>query len=184
MQSVAEQKPRLVRSHARQPAPSAREERRATSERDVALVALTPPPLTARGAAWIWRHRLTRVPSCTMVLADGIVVRASPVVGGGKGLFATAAIAAGAMVWREDPDAEPQYTSTPRSAAWVAALPAGAQRAYRHFMCVVAATAAQPSRPLRAGEEGRVRLAAGRSRGAAPSTTQVQNGRGRVSELA
>ena len=70
------------------------------------------------------------------MLADGIVVRASPVVGGGKGLFATAAIAAGALVWREDPEAEPGYTSTPRSAAWVAALPAGAQRAFRHFMCV------------------------------------------------
>ena len=90
-----------------------------------------------------------------MVLADGIVVRASPVVGGGKGLFATSAIAAGAMVWREDSDAEPHYTSVPRSAAWVAALPAGAQRAYRHFMCVVAATAAQPSGPLRAGGSGR-----------------------------
>ena len=70
-----------------------------------------------------------------MVLADGIEVRASPVVGGGKGLFATSAIAAGAMVWREDPDGEAHYTSTPRSAAWVAALPEGAQRAYRHFMC-------------------------------------------------
>ena len=119
-----------------------------------------------------------------MVLADGIVVRASPVVGGGKGLFATAAIAAGAMVWREDPDAEPHYTSTPRSAAWVAALPAGAQRAYRHFMCVAAATAAQPSRALRARDAGRRRLAADGSRRAAPSAAQVQNGRGRVSELA
>ena len=119
-----------------------------------------------------------------MVLADGIVVRASPVVGGGKGLFATSAIAAGAMVWREDPDAEPHYTSTPRSAAWVAALPAGAQRAYRHFMCVAAATAAQPPGPQRAAARPVRRLAVDGSRRAVHPAAQVQNRRGRVSELA
>lgn len=69
-----------------------------------------------------------------MVLADGIVVRENTEVGGGKGLFCTKAIAKGEMVWREDPVGEANYMSTPRTIAWVEALPAEAQKAYRHFM--------------------------------------------------
>ena len=71
-----------------------------------------------------------------MVLADGIVVRENTGVGGSRGLYASVAIRAGEMVWREEPEAEPQFTSTPRTLAWVEALPAEAQAAYRHFMCV------------------------------------------------
>ena len=70
-----------------------------------------------------------------MVLADGIVVRDNTSVGGGKGLFVTIPIKKGEWIWREDPDNEPQYTSAPRTLAWVEALPAEAQKAYRHFMC-------------------------------------------------
>ena len=40
----------------------------------------------------------------------------------------------GEMVWREDPVGEANYMSTPRTIAWVEALPAEAQKAYRHFM--------------------------------------------------
>jgi hypothetical protein len=71
-----------------------------------------------------------------MVLADGIVVRENTGVGGSRGLYASQGIRAGEMVWREEPEAEPQFTSTPRTLAWVQALPAEAQAAYRHFMCV------------------------------------------------
>lgn len=72
-----------------------------------------------------------------MVLADGIVVRENAAVGGSRGLYATKAIAAGQMVWREDSQSEPQFTSAPRTLAWVEALPPDAQAAYRHFMCVL-----------------------------------------------
>jgi hypothetical protein len=122
-----------------------------------------------------------------MVLADGIEVRASPVVGGGKGLFATVALPAGAMVWREDPEGEPSYTSTPRSAAWVDALPPGAQRAYRHFMCVALARVRACWRWRARSVLSRVAaLIRTRSLLAArePSRAQVQNGRRRVPELA
>jgi|APGre2960657505_1045072.scaffolds.fasta_scaffold932009_1 hypothetical protein len=71
-----------------------------------------------------------------MVLAQGIVVRENTAVGGHRGLFVTEPIVRGAMIWREDDEAEPCYTSTPRSLAWVLALPEEAQRVYRHFMCV------------------------------------------------
>jgi hypothetical protein len=70
-----------------------------------------------------------------MVLAEGIVVCDNTAVGGGRGLFVTIPIKKGEMVWREDPEAEAHYISTPRTLAWVEALPAEAQRAYRHFMC-------------------------------------------------
>jgi len=70
-----------------------------------------------------------------MVLAEGIVVRDNTAVGGGRGLFCEQPIARGEMVWREDPEGEAHYISTPRTLAWVEALPADAQRAYRHFMC-------------------------------------------------
>jgi hypothetical protein len=106
-----------------------------------------------------------------MVLADGIVVRASPGVGGGKGLFATQALAAGAMVWREDPDGEPQWTSTPRSAAWVAALPPAAQRAYRHFMCGESARC--PRLRLRCAERYFARAFRARA-GTRPATTSTK----------
>ena len=85
-----------------------------------------------------------------MVLADGIVVRENTGVGGSRGLYASQAIRAGDMVWREEPEAEPQFTSTPRTLAWVQALPAEAQAAYRHFMCVFAC-----GRPSTRSEERR-----------------------------
>lgn len=69
-----------------------------------------------------------------MVLAVGIVVRENAAVGGSRGLYVTRAMSAGEMVWREDGEAEPQFTSRPRTLAWVEALPPDAQKAYRHFM--------------------------------------------------
>lgn len=68
-----------------------------------------------------------------MVLAEGIVVRASE-KGGGKTLIATQPIRAGAMVWEEDLEAEAHYSSIPRTWAWIQSLPADAREIYCHFM--------------------------------------------------
>jgi len=57
-----------------------------------------------------------------MVLAQSIVVRNSH-LGGGRGLFTTEPIARGAMVWAEDAEGEAGWLSTPRSLAWIEALP-------------------------------------------------------------
>jgi len=81
-----------------------------------------------------------------MVLADGIVVRDNTSVGGGKGLFVTIPIKKGEWIWKEDPEGEPHYMSTPRTIAWVEALPEEAQRAYRHFMCALWAAACSGGR--------------------------------------
>lgn len=69
-----------------------------------------------------------------MVLHANIIVRDNTAVGGGRGLYATASIPRGSVVWREDDASEPQFASTPRSIAWVEALPPASQAAYRHFM--------------------------------------------------
>jgi hypothetical protein len=68
-----------------------------------------------------------------MVLAAGIEVQTSS-VGGGKRLVATLPIKKGEMVWREDLDGERQYTSIPRTWAWIQALPEKQREIYCHFM--------------------------------------------------
>ena len=68
-----------------------------------------------------------------MVLAAGIEVQASP-KGGGKTLVATKPIKKGEMVWREDLDEEKHYSSTPRTWAWIQALPEKQRQIYCHFM--------------------------------------------------
>eukprot|EP00966_Prymnesium_polylepis_P308879 7137404-Prymnesium_polylepis.1 len=55
-------------------------------------------------------------------------------VGGGMGIFAYFGIPKGEVVWAERKQAGPQITATPRSRAWIEALPEASRKAYCHFM--------------------------------------------------
>ena len=58
--------------------------------------------------------------------ACGVEIRESP--GKGLGLFATAAVAAGARVWSYDPAVLTEYTAEAEAAAFLEALPSDAAR--------------------------------------------------------
>ena len=62
------------------------------------------------------------------------VARARNDVGGGMGIIAYSGIAAGEVVWAERVQAGPQITATPRTHAWIEALPPASRKAYCHFM--------------------------------------------------
>lgn len=55
-------------------------------------------------------------------------------VHGGLGLFVYMGIKQGEVVWAERANAGSTINPTPRSRAWIEALPADARRAYCHFM--------------------------------------------------
>lgn len=63
-----------------------------------------------------------------------IVARQRDGVGGGLGLFSTFGLRRGEVVWAERARAGPNVQATPRSRAWIEALPERARRAYCHFM--------------------------------------------------
>jgi len=63
-----------------------------------------------------------------------IVCRPRSEVGGGLGLFATYGLRKGEVVWAERARAGPDVQATPRTRAWIEALPEKSRRAYCHFM--------------------------------------------------
>ena len=62
-----------------------------------------------------------------------IVCRPRSEVGGGLGLFATYGLRKGEVVWAERARAGPDVQATPRTRAWIEALPEKSRRAYCHF---------------------------------------------------
>lgn len=63
-----------------------------------------------------------------------IIARPRSDVGGGLGLYATFGLSKGEVVWAERTRAGPDVQATPRSRAWIEALPEQSRRAYCHFM--------------------------------------------------
>jgi hypothetical protein len=66
-------------------------------------------------------------------------------VHGGMGLFVYMGIKEGEVVWAERADTGSTTNATPRSRAWIEALPADARRAYCHYMCARVPARARPS---------------------------------------
>ena len=63
-----------------------------------------------------------------------IIARPRSDVGGGLGLYATFGLRKGEVVWAERARAGPEVQATPRTRAWIEALPEKSRRAYCHFM--------------------------------------------------
>ena len=64
----------------------------------------------------------------------GIVARPRTNVGGGMGLYTTFGLREGEVIWAERTNSGPDTTATPRSRAWIDALPPLSKKAYCHFM--------------------------------------------------